>query len=127
MPIEDARLHRFGDVPGIHRRRTLEIGQRARDAQDLAVRARGKAEALDRRPDETQTRGIWASDGFHVLRRELRIDASGDLARFVPRLLDGARLCDALSDEGGALTERARRERRNVDGRQTHVQIDAVE
>ncbi len=54
LSIEHAIIHRFADVAGLDLRRVVEVGDGARDAQHLVVRAGGKAKLVDARFQEVE-------------------------------------------------------------------------
>ena len=105
----------------------LEIGDRARDADDFRVGARAEAEAFDGAGNEVSAFVVERCDGRELARREHGVTPRNRLLRARAVELDLACRHDALAYGKRSLSGRAPDERVNVDRGKADVNIEPIE
>ena len=120
-----AVLQRFGEVRGLDRIGTREIGDGASYLQQAVVGASGEAEALARRFQEALAGFVQDADAAHLARthvgvaREFRTSESRSLA--------SARLLDPFANNLRALWLTSTGQLLEVDAWHLDVQVDAIQ
>jgi hypothetical protein len=116
LAIEDAKRDRLGDVSGADGRRAVEIGDRARDAEHAAVRARREREASHRRAEDVRASLAQGRDPLDLARRHRRVRRRTHLAAAPALGLRVAREFDARADIGRRFARGGALESRDLDG-----------
>ncbi len=117
----------LGHMDGAHGVAPVEIGDRPRDAEHLAVRSRGEPEPLDRLHEQGLSRLIGLANALQVARSERGVGALGDESLGNAPSLHGSGANDALAHGLGPLAIASPAKTGHVDRRERDVQIDAIE
>ncbi len=125
--IQNPEAYRLGDVHRLHARRPVEIRDCPSDTENLSVAPGGQAEPLDGARQHPRARLAQSRHALEITRRKGGVRSGQNLAAQGAIVLDAASLLHAQPHRQRGLTPLRRLQRGDLDGREDHVHVDAVE